>query len=57
MTANDWIQILVSLGLIVLLSPLVGRYLAWIFQSPHLSIEKGLYRLLGLDADREMGWK
>ena len=57
MIANDWIQILVSLGVIVLLSPLVGRYLAWIFQSPHLFLEKGLYRLLGLDADREMGWK
>ena len=57
MIANDWIQILVSLGLIVLISPLVGRYLAWIYQSPHLSLEKGIYRLLGLDADREMGWK
>ena len=55
MIANDWIQILVSLGLIVLIAPLVGRYLAWIYQSPHLSLEKGIYRLLGLDADREMG--
>ncbi len=57
MIANDWIQILFSLGLIIFLAPLAGRYLAWIYQSPHLSFERGIYRLLKIDPDHEMTWK
>jgi len=57
MNTNDWIQIFCSLGLTVLFAPLVGRYLAWIYQSPHLGVERKVYSLLGLDAEREMGWK
>jgi len=57
MIANDWIQIFISLAFVVLMAPLVGRYLAWIYQSHSLSIEKGLYRLLKIDADKEMTWK
>ncbi|MHB1287189.1 MAG: potassium-transporting ATPase subunit KdpA [Leptospirales bacterium] len=57
MIANDWIQILFSLGVILLLAPLVGRYLAWIYNSPHFSLERGLYRLMGVDPDHEMTWK
>ncbi len=57
MIANDWIQIFISLAFVVLMAPLVGRYLAWIYQSQSLSLEKGLYRLLKIDADKEMTWK
>ena len=57
MLENDWLQLLFSLGLILLLAPLVGRYLAWVYQSPTLFLEKGIYRLLGVDPDRELSWK
>lgn len=57
MIANDWVQILFSLALIVMISPMVGRYLAWIYQSHHLSFERVIYRLLNVDPDKEMHWK
>ena len=57
MLEYDWIQILVSLGLVLLLAPLVGRYLAWVYQSPSLGLERGITRLLGVDPDRELTWK
>ena len=57
MIANDWIQILVSLSAVVLISPLVGRYLAWIYQSHTLLPERIIYRLLKIDPAKEMTWK
>ena len=43
--------------MVVLISPLVGRYLAWIYQSHHLSLERTVYRLLNVDPEKEMTWK
>ena len=57
MIANDWIQIFFSLTMVVLISPLVARYLAWIYQSHHLSLERTVYRLLNVDPEKEMTWK
>lgn len=57
MTEHDGIQILFVLGLIIGLAPLTGRYLSWIYTSRDLRVERGVYRLLGVDSGREMGWK
>jgi K+-transporting ATPase ATPase A chain len=60
----DWIQIVLLLIILTLLTRPLGSYFARVYQgertwlSPALSpLEKGLYRLAGIQPDREMGWK
>ena len=63
MTLNGWLQILVYLVAVVLLTRPLGGFLHRVFDgqktllSPLLGpIERGLYRLAGVDARREQGW-
>ncbi len=63
MTSFDWIQILLYFTLLLVCTPLLGRYLAHVFQgertllSPLLQeLEWGIYRLAGVNAEREMRW-
>jgi K+-transporting ATPase ATPase A chain len=60
----DWLQILVLLIILTLLTKPLGSYFTrvyqgeWTWLSPALSpLEKGLYRVAGIQPDREMGWK
>jgi K+-transporting ATPase ATPase A chain len=60
----DWLQIAVLLIILTLLIKPLGSYFAkvyqgeWTFLSPLLSpLEKGLYRVAGIQSDREMAWK
>jgi K+-transporting ATPase ATPase A chain len=65
MTGNDVAQIVVFLLVVAALTPLLGTYLYRVIegkQIPGVSrvlgpVERGAYRLLRIDSDREQGWK
>ena len=64
MSTNDYLQIGLFLGLLVLLAIPLGRYMAGVFaDSPNRitrfggGIERGIYRLCGIRADEDMGWR
>ncbi|MEZ4866784.1 MAG: potassium-transporting ATPase subunit KdpA [Caldilineaceae bacterium] len=64
MTASEWSQLLLYFGLLILCTPLLGGYMARIYQGEHTwltpllqPLERTLYRLAGVDADAEMDWK
>jgi len=63
MTGNGWLQIVVFLAAVLAVTPLVGRYMTRVFNrertwlDPVLRpIERGLYRVTGVDASHEMRW-
>jgi K+-transporting ATPase ATPase A chain len=63
MTVNGWIQILIFCAIIVALVAPLGAYMTRVFngERPFLSpvlrpIEVGLYRLAGIDENREQHW-
>lgn len=64
MRSTDIIQIILFLTLLVALSPLLGKYMAKVFMGEkHFMkpvfgwLEKGIYRLSGIDSNAEMNWK
>jgi potassium-transporting ATPase potassium-binding subunit len=64
MTLSGWIQILVFFGLLLLLVKPLGGYMAKVFAgdrtilSPVLKkVELGIYRLAGIEQEKEMNWK
>src|SRR6185312_13021961 len=64
MTANDLIQVVVYLTVLLALVWPVGRYMAKVFADAPNRVtrfgapaERALYRLAGIHADREMDWK
>ena len=63
MTVNGWLQIALSCALLVLLTKPLGGYMTRVFTgertflSPVLhKLERGLYRLSGVDEAREQHW-
>ena len=63
MTANGWLQIGVYLLAILAVTPLIGRYMTRVFDrqrtwlDPLLRpLERGIYRLTGVDEAHEMRW-
>ena len=64
MNMFDFIQIVIYIGLLVLLTPPLGAFMARVFAgektflSPVLGpLERLTYRLAGVDPDKEMNWK
>ena len=64
MTANDYLQMGLVLGLLLLLAMPLGSYMARVFaDTPNRvtrfggGIERAIYRLCGIRADEDMGWK
>jgi K+-transporting ATPase ATPase A chain len=64
MKSQDIIQIILFLSLLVLLSPILGKFMARVFMGEkHILrpvfgwLEKGIYRLSGIDSTEEMNWK
>jgi K+-transporting ATPase ATPase A chain len=64
MKANDVIQLLLYFGLLIGLSPLLGRFMARVFEGKRTFVsgvfgpaERWIYRLSGVDAKEEMSWK
>ncbi len=63
MTALQIVQILVFLGIVIALTPILGRYMARVFSGqktlldPVLApIERGIYRVCRIDASKDQGW-
>jgi len=64
MSAFDWISLLFFIGLIIGMTPLLGKYMARVFQGEKTFVhpvvgwlEKLCYRVSGLDATVEMNWR
>ena len=65
MNANDWMQVILFLGLLTLITRPLGLYLMQVLDAdgrtwldPLLRpLERMTYRLLGVDPGREQGWK
>ena len=64
MTANDFVQIGVYLIVLLLLAKPLGSYMALVFaDQPNRitrlgsGVERAMYRLCGIHADEDMGWK
>jgi K+-transporting ATPase ATPase A chain len=64
MTANGWLQIAIYLLVLVAAAKPLGSYMARVYEGqPTLlgralgPVERGAYRLLGIDPTAEMGWK
>ena len=63
MQAHDWIQLALYLAALIALTPVLGGFMARVltgertFLSPILGpVERGIYKLGGVDAHREMTW-
>jgi K+-transporting ATPase ATPase A chain len=64
MTANGWLQIAVFFLLVLAVTKPLGVYMTRVFNrertfldAPLRPLERLIYRLTGVDQDREMGWK
>ena len=63
-TTIDWFELSVFLGLLLIIAPLLGRYMAAVFEGeqtplyPYFSfVEKTTYHLCGIDPLEEMTWQ
>lgn len=63
MHAHEFLQLGLYLGLLILFTPLLGGYMARVFNGQHTllsllmrPVEKAVYRLSGVDASAEMRW-
>jgi potassium-transporting ATPase potassium-binding subunit len=64
MTANDWLQFLIVVVALAATAPFLGHYMARVFsngRSPgdrfFTPVERGIYRLSGVDPEREQRWR
>jgi potassium-transporting ATPase potassium-binding subunit len=64
MTANDWNQLIVFIGVLLALVKPLGWFMARVYQEQPCGldhalgpVERGIYRVAGLDPHREMGWR
>src|SRR6202050_1077715 len=63
MTLIGWIQILIYCAIIIAITPVLGGYMTKVFNgertflSPVLHpVEVGIYKIAGVDEQREQGW-
>ena len=63
MTAQAWLQIALYVAVLTALVPLLGAYMARVYQGEHVAlarlfgpVERLVYRLCGIDPDREQRW-
>ena len=63
MTTANWIQLVVSLGVVFALAPFLAKFMTRVFEGErHIlsflgPVERGIYRISGIHADRDMSWK
>jgi potassium-transporting ATPase potassium-binding subunit len=63
LSAANWLQVAALVGLVLISTPILGAYLARVYGGEtapgdrvFLPVERGLYRLFGVDAQREQAW-
>lgn len=61
---RDWVQLALFIGGLIIITPLLGRFLVRVFAGerhflsrPLGPIERAIYKLSGVDPQREMSWK
>src|ERR1039458_1791926 len=64
MTGNGWLQILAFCALLIILAPILGRYMAKVYSGERVSltpvfggVERLLLRCFFVDPKREQDWK
>src|SRR5262245_27411302 len=64
MSANAWLQLMIFLGVLIALVKPLGWYMARVYQGQPCGLdralswlERGIYRLAGIDPLAEMGWR
>jgi len=58
MTALDGLQVVLVLGAVTFLTPILGHWMASVLEGRgERRFEKAIYRLSGVDSNKEMGWK
>ena len=64
MTAQGWLQIAIYVGVLIALTPPLGAYMARVYTGERVflsrflgPLERGLYRLSGVDPDAGQDWK
>src|SRR6202000_2071419 len=63
MTSNDWLQLVIFVVLLLVVAVPLGRYMSNVFDGSSRVLrwfgwaERGLYKVAGVDASKEMGWK
>jgi potassium-transporting ATPase potassium-binding subunit len=63
MTTANWIQLVVYLGVLFALAPFLGKFMARVYGGEkHIlsflgPVERFVYRVTGVRAEREMTWK
>ena len=63
MTTANWIQLVVSLGVIFALAPFLAKFMTRVFEGERhvlsflAPVERGIYRVSGINAERDMNWK
>ena len=63
MTVYDTLQIFIYLFLLIILSPVLGFYLAKVYEGKKTifskilePLENGIYRISGIDKNKQAGW-
>ena len=63
MTTANWIQLVVSVGVVFALAPFLAKFMTRVFEGEHhilsflAPVERGIYRVSGIKAERDMDWK
>jgi K+-transporting ATPase ATPase A chain len=63
MTSNDWLQLVFYVVVLLAVAVPLGRYMSNVFDGSSRVLrwfgwaERGLYKVAGVDATKEMGWK
>ncbi|MGA2612036.1 MAG: potassium-transporting ATPase subunit KdpA [Spirochaetia bacterium] len=63
MSAANWLQLIVYLGVLFALAPFLGKFMARVYgDEKHIlsflkPLERGIYRISGIDPRQEMNWK
>jgi potassium-transporting ATPase potassium-binding subunit len=64
MTANSWIQLVLYFAVLALLAKPLGLFMARVYEGKSCGLdralgwlERGIYRLAGIDPRQEMGWR
>ena len=63
MSATNWIQLIIYLGILFSLAPFLGKFMARVYgDEKHIlsflkPLERGIYRISGIDPQQEMNWK
>jgi K+-transporting ATPase ATPase A chain len=63
MTTANWIQLVVSIGVVFAAAPFLGKFMARVYDGErHMlfflgPVERGIYRVTGIREERDMNWK